>query len=89
MSVIQFPHGAEAVKRGKQPAVTPLDTPHNRLHLGPVAFTCPHCQTRALLTGENMIFRTLDFYCGGCGVLHRMVNPAFGQLPVKDKSSKF
>ena len=89
MSVIEFPHGAKAAKRSQQVAVTSPDTPHSRLHMGPVSFTCPHCQTRALLTGDNIIFRSLDFYCGGCGSLHRIQNPAFCQQPAKDKSSKF
>lgn len=49
----------------------------NKLFMGPVSFTCPHCkgETRADLT--NMVFRSLDFYCGGCGTYYKLTNPAF------------
>jgi hypothetical protein len=51
--------------------------PQNKLFMGPVCFTCPSCyrETRADLT--NMVFRSIDFYCGGCGTFYKLTNPAF------------
>jgi predicted RNA-binding Zn-ribbon protein involved in translation (DUF1610 family) len=78
MSVIEFPGGSKPPpKKGKPPRVTTPDIPHNRLHMGPINFTCPKCANVIILQGENIIFRTMDFYCSSCGVLHRLTNPAF------------
>jgi rubredoxin len=83
MSVIEFPGGTppggKPPPRKKPPGkrVVQPDTPHNKLILGPINYTCPNCATKAILTGEYIIFRQLDYYCSVCGTLHRMVNPAF------------
>lgn len=69
------PKPRSRTRRG--PVVTQPDVPHNRLKLGPIAYTCPHCQNVCEITGEGLVFRVLDAYCGKCGSLFRFTNPAF------------
>lgn len=84
MNVIQFPGGADTRAtprsgRGKKPPAMKLTqppVPHAQMTLGPLKFTCP-CGHAFEIGGTGAILRVLDCYCGGCGVLHRIQNPAF------------
>ncbi|QQP93575.1 hypothetical protein IGS68_31615 (plasmid) [Skermanella sp. TT6] len=80
-TVIQFP-GAVPPKKPRAktkrgPVVTQPQVPHGRLQLGPIHYSCPQCATRSEITGQNLIFRSIDAYCTGCGTLFRITNPAF------------
>jgi late competence protein required for DNA uptake (superfamily II DNA/RNA helicase) len=77
--IIHFPNAVQA-SRGDlamRPAVTTVKDVNNQIHLGPWHFTCQKCQAKTTFTSENMIFRSVDFYCASCGALHRVTNPAF------------
>ena len=39
-------------------------------------YTCPNCKTKSTFNQENMIFKRIHFYCGGCGQPHVVINPA-------------
>jgi hypothetical protein len=77
------PEPRKRVKRG--PIVSQPAVPHAKLQLGPISYTCPHCRSVSVITGENLIFRTLDAYCSGCGTLFRYTNQAFGSSPLRPK----
>lgn len=42
-------------------------------------FSCPHCKTVSKFETNNLIFKRLQFYCGGCGTAHVVTNPALGK----------
>lgn len=71
MTIIRFPGGANQL-----PAATSLD-PNLRLSVGPVTFTCTCCGATTRAEFHSMVFRTLEFYCIGCGSPFRITNPAF------------
>jgi hypothetical protein len=81
MKIYEFP--------GKPPTVvepTAQSTPdHSRLHLGPIGFTCPHCDTASELHFDGMIFRAVEFHCGCCGNFFKLTNPAFTTPPTLKK----
>ena len=79
MQIIQFP-GTPTLMSGN----TSLD-PQLRLSIGPVAFTCTSCGEQAVVDFRHMVFRSLEFYCLGCGVPHRISNPAFSGLGTRLK----
>lgn len=64
-----------------KPAVSAKDAPSQRLHVGPVAFTCTSCGNRTEAQCSGMVFRTIEFYCSNCGAFYRVTNPAFGDTP--------
>lgn len=79
--IIQFP-GAdkprqERGRKSKDLVVTQPAVTHNKLSLGRIDFTCPKCQSKTYIETGALLLRTVDFYCLGCGVLHRLTNPAF------------
>ena len=78
MKIIKFP--------GPQKVSGRTDTdPCHRLSVGPVSFTCTNCNEKATIHFNNMVFRTLEFYCLSCGSLHRIANPAFSLSNTKTK----
>ena len=42
-------------------------------------FSCPHCKSKSKFETNGMIFKRLQFYCGGCGTSHIVSNPALGK----------
>lgn len=72
MKLIQFPGTPIRVS-----AETSLD-PNQKLAVGPVAFTCASCGEQTHADFKGMVFRTMEFFCLGCGSLYRLTNPAFG-----------
>ena len=71
MKIIRIPQ--------KSPETAP--DPNHKLHVGPVGFTCPSCKSYGEISFSKIVFRSLDFYCSGCGSYYKMTNPAFGQTP--------
>jgi hypothetical protein len=51
--------------------------PNLKLSLGKVNFTCTSCNDKATVNFDNMLFRSLEFYCLSCGTPFKIVNPAF------------
>jgi len=84
--IIHFPNAVQA-SRGDlalQPAVARVKDVNNQMLMGPWKFTCQKCETKTSFESQNMIFRTVEFYCASCGALHRVTNPAFaGSVPKK------
>ncbi len=76
--IIRFPHALQSNNGSNvKPMVTSMNTTNNFIHLGPWEFTCPSCDAKTSFQSENMIFRTVEFYCSSCGALHKVTNPAF------------
>jgi len=42
-------------------------------------FSYPHCKTVSKFETNSLIFKRLQFYCGGCGTAHIVTNPALGK----------
>lgn len=83
--VIQFPNAVQS-QRGAmtlQPKMVSDTNINNQIHLGPWEFTCQRCQSKTRFESQNMIFRSVDFYCASCGSLHRVINPAFAAVKNK------
>jgi transcription elongation factor Elf1 len=79
--IIRFPFAAQTAKgSGHLKFSTPVVV-NNQIHLGSWSFTCPRCAAATKFESKNMIFRVIDFYCGSCGILHRVTNPAFTPSP--------
>lgn len=76
MKVIEFP------RKGIEKSVTPevTGTEQQKLHMGPVSFTCPHCASHSELHCNGMIFRAIEFHCSSCGNYFKVANPAFTKL---------
>jgi predicted RNA-binding Zn-ribbon protein involved in translation (DUF1610 family) len=73
MKLIPFPGAPVRVA-----ADTTLD-PNLKLSVGPVAFTCTNCGEQTTVEFHKMVFRSMEFYCLGCGSLYRITNPAFSR----------
>lgn len=42
-------------------------------------FSCPHCKQSSKFETNGMIFKRLQFYCGGCGQMHLVSNPGLNK----------
>lgn len=78
-NVIKFPRSEE------RKALLKEQTEQNSMFMGAFSFTCP-CGTVAHIQPQNMIFRTMEFYCKDCGTAHKVTNPAF--TPPKPTKSR-
>lgn len=77
-NIISFPNAIQdTLNESAKPVVSLSRTTNSQMHLGPWSFTCHKCNAKTSFNSENMIFRTVDFYCANCGSLHRVTNPAF------------
>lgn len=72
VKVIKFPRGGEKKKLD----LAQSEPEHGQMYLGSFTFTCP-CGTSAKFEPQNVIFRSLEFYCSKCGAPHKVTNPAF------------
>lgn len=83
--IIHFPNAVQKSRGGKvlQPDVIRCKDVNSQMHLGPWTFTCQKCFAKTSFNSENMIFRSVDFYCASCGALHRVTNPAFTPTSLK------
>jgi hypothetical protein len=77
VEVIQFPNQD---KKGDTPS-------SDRLYLGAFTYTCA-CGNKSTLSPQNLIFRSIEFYCPKCGTCHRISNPAFTPSPPPPKSKR-
>ncbi len=86
MKLYQFPNKTTPEQ---SPKATVTSEP-KKLHLGPIGFTCPHCNNSTEFHSPGMIFRCVEFYCDQCGAYFKMVNPAFTptQVPQPPKKPK-
>ena len=73
-NVIKFP-GAPFKMTGK-----PDPSPSSKLVVGPLSFHCTTCSKTCTADFKNMIFKTVEFFCNGCGDSFKVTNPAFGNL---------
>lgn len=83
--IIHFPNALQK-SRGKEilEPIVVQSSDTNKMLLGPWQFTCFKCKTKTSFESQNMIFKTIEFYCASCGSLHKVTNPAF-TLPIKKK----
>ena len=70
MNVIKFPKLTD-----NKPKKTADMLP--KLHIGPFSISC-HCGNKSIVEPQNMIFKSLEFYCSKCGHAHIITNPALG-----------
>lgn len=90
MKVIQFPGAEELHDKVKKTKVV-KEKPHGqneKLLLNDLTYTCPTCMTKTSFSMENMIFKSLEFYCAHCGTKHRVSNPAFSDKKTSIKQKK-
>lgn len=83
--IIKFPHALQNNVGSVKPVVSIMNTTNGLMHLGPWEFTCHKCDTKTCFQSENMIFRTVEFYCSTCGALHKVINPAFISMDSHNK----
>jgi len=77
--IIHFPNAVQASRGAMElePAKVTTKEGSYPMLVGPWQFTCQKCQTKVSFESQNMVFRSVDFYCAKCGSMHRVVNPAF------------
>lgn len=73
MKVIKFPRIDE------QTVVKVTGAPQPKLYIGSFSITCP-CGSISHLDPQNMIFKSMEFYCSKCGHAHKVSNPAFSSV---------
>lgn len=78
-SIIRFPSGKTRKKRMTDVLVDRLTDGSNHAHLGDISFTCVECHSVTNVNFTRMIFRSISFYCSGCGHAYLMTNPLFAQ----------
>lgn len=69
MKLYQFPKGNETLKDNQ--------VQDKKMHLGPISFHCPNCNSTSELHYPGMIMRCVEFNCGDCGSYFKVTNPAF------------
>ena len=75
--VIQFPLAAQnKPKDPKKLEVEVFQDIQDKLFAGAFDITCPSCGHKSSFEPNGMIFKTLEFYCGGCGYKSKVNNPA-------------
>lgn len=74
-NVVSFPGTAQKKKLLPEP----LAAPGKFLITREFEFTCPHCKTTSNFEQKNLIFKRLQFYCGECGAMHLVSNPALNK----------
>jgi hypothetical protein len=75
VKVIKFPQETDRVKETDR-----LSNGVGKLFLGPFSYTCP-CGNKSTFEPQNLIFRSVDFFCPKCGTYHKIMNPAFTPAP--------
>lgn len=78
-NIIDFPKELSEIRKSKnsQLDITSPNVTHSKIITGDWSYTCPSCGEKISFSSINMIFRSIDLYCGICGNLHRVTNPAF------------
>ncbi len=87
MEVIQFPGAKQLTEKvtSSDLDIKKVTNVETKLFLGPIAVTCRNCATKTKFSSEQMIFRSLEFYCTTCGTLHKVVNPAFAEAELAQR----
>lgn len=76
--IIEFSKEVSELKsKNSQLKLSSPDVSYSKIITGDWSYTCPYCDGTIEFSSSNMIFRTLELYCGTCGNLHRVSNPAF------------
>lgn len=78
-NIIHFPNAVQATRGAMtlEPAKATVKDNAYPMLLGPWEYTCHKCNTKVTFETQNMIFRSVEFHCGKCGAIHKVVNPAF------------
>lgn len=73
MNIIPFP-GAQRRKR-QGLVIEVFDDECQKLVINHFEISCPKCQHKNSFDTESAIFKTVDFFCGGCGQSIKVTNP--------------
>lgn len=87
-TIIKFPKSNKR-KKITDVLVERLTNPHIHVDLSTAAFTCVECGQVSTFDFTKAIFRSISFYCSGCGHGYRITNPMFAatqRRAVKDGS---
>lgn len=77
MNIVDFPRSPKRPKHKRLSCVVePVDLKGHVTHAH-VDFTCVHCASQHHMQFDNMIFRSIDLFCGKCGHAWRITNPMF------------
>lgn len=77
VNIVEFPLSSQRPKRKRLRAVAqPVDLKAH-VHNAQVQFTCVHCGSEHHMQFDNMIFKTVDLFCGKCGHGWKITNPMF------------
>lgn len=57
--------------------------PASKMLLGPMTFSCTQCSTTCGADFRGLVFRSIEFHCGGCGTFFKISNPAFANAKPK------
>ncbi|AXH72522.1 MAG: lysine biosynthesis protein [Caudoviricetes sp.] len=82
--IIEFPK-VNQLPRNDELTVASVDATYSKILMGDWTYSCPNCNTKISFTSNGMIFRIIETFCGSCGHLHRIVNPAFSSATPKYK----
>lgn len=75
MSIVPFPKAVDT-KKDNVFIVKKCQDKHDMFLKG-FSFTCPSCKNKNEFNSNNMIFKTVEFFCHGCGTKYSVTNPAF------------
>lgn len=84
-NIIHFPNAVQSSRGAMalEPAPVTVKDPNLKMLIGPWTYTCHKCNTKTTFESQNMIFRSVEFYCASCGAIHKVINPAFASPPKK------
>lgn len=82
--IIEFPNYKQIPKQ-EHLEINNINDKHSKLITGEWTYSCPSCDTKINFSSDGMIFRLIETFCGSCGHLHRIVNPAFSAATPKYK----
>lgn len=74
MKVIPFPGAQPLTSKGLKIEI--LDGVTNKITIGKFSVTCPNCEHHNHFDSKDTIFKTLEFFCGGCGHAIKVTNSA-------------
>lgn len=82
--ILEFPNAKQLPKQ-EDLEVNSINEKYSKLVTGEWSYNCPSCDTKISFSSEGMVFRLIETFCGNCGHLHRIVNPAFSKETPKYK----
>jgi hypothetical protein len=90
--IIPFPKSQKASKPKSRLKLTDVlvdrlaDTDRH-LKYGQVNFTCPDCKHTSSFDFNQLIFKAVSFFCGGCGHGYTITNPIFENTDQKNNKN--